>query len=55
MTPLPTRARDTGALVEEVNDDPLTMEPDDRGPQCSRPHPATGSSTTPNNVTDRIS
>ena len=55
MTPLPTRARDTGALVEEVNDDPLTMEPDDRGPQCSRPHPATGSSTTHNNVTNRIS
>ena len=55
MTPLPTRARDTGALVEEVNDDPLTMEPDDRGPQCSRPHPATGSSTNHNNVTDHIS
>ena len=55
MTPLPTRTRDTRAPVEEVNDDPLTMEPDDRGPQRSRPHPATGSSTTHNNVTDRIS
>ena len=55
MTPLPTRARDTGAPVEEVNDDPLTMEPDDRGPQRSRPHTATGSSTTHNNVTNRIS
>ena len=54
MTPLSTRARDTGAPVEEVNDDPLTLEPDDRGPQCSRPHPATRASTIHNNVTDRI-
>ena len=54
MTPLPTRARDIRAPVEEVNDDPLTLEPDDRGPQCSRPRPATGSSTNHNKVTDRI-
>ena len=54
MTPLPTRARDTGAPVEEVNDDPLTLEPDDRGPLRSRPHPVTGSSTNHNKVTDHI-
>ena len=54
MKPLSTRARDTGAPVEEVNDNPLTLEPDDRGPQRSRPHPATGSSTNHNNVTDHI-
>ena len=54
MTPLSTRARDTGAPVEEVNEDPLTLEPDDRGPQRSRPHPVTGLSTNRNNVTDHI-
>ena len=54
MTPLSTRARDTGAPVEEVNDDPLTLEPDDSGPLRSRPHPATRSSTIHNNVTGRI-
>ena len=54
MTPPSTRARDTGAPVEEVNDDPLTLEPDDRGPQRSRPHPATGSPTNHNNVTNHI-
>ena len=54
MTPLSTRACDTGAPVEEVNDDPLTLEPDDRGPLRSRPHPVTGSSTNRNNVTDHI-